>query len=229
MEVDTWMKQWRAHSNWRAHIAKYVGLRKEEDGGSPEEYCQKEGLNCETFKLWLEYLKKEDKYVFYMSFATEYLSRTKRSLKLLEKYMNISELRMPLIHDAIVAYAAPFTKSRGRASTKGFSLREIESLVPGSLQTIHRKICDDRDTIVAHCDLKPRNPRLGLFGITMRGKGYYWEDYRDLIPEFEELISAVQEELQEYNQKTFGSKEAYSQEFSNPPACVEEDPGPPSE
>jgi hypothetical protein len=139
---------------------------------------------------------------------------------------------MPLMRDAIVAYAAPFTESKGRISTKPkWSLKEIESSIPDPLQNIHRKICDDRDEIVTHCDLNPLNPRVGSSGIiTLRGAGYYWGDYQKLIPEFEKLILVVQEELQKLIiRENLISEEVAFQEFSNPPTCAEEDPGPPSE
>jgi hypothetical protein len=203
-------------------------LKKQKKGGyCPEQYCKSEGLNYEAFQCWLEFLKKEDKYVFYMSFATEYLSRAKNSLDLLEKY-EIPELRMSLMRDAIVAYAAPFSKSNGRIFTK-WSLKEIESFVPSPLQSIHKKICNDRNEIVAHCDLGPRNPRVGLIGICIRMAGYYWEDYQKLIPEFKKLILSVQENLGKYNKENFTPMESYFRDFLNPPKCTEEDPGPPSE
>jgi hypothetical protein len=232
MEVDPSMKQWRAHSNWRAHVAKYAALNKRKDSRcNPEQYCKSKDLNCEAFNIWLRFIEIEDKYTFYVSFATEYLSRAKRSLELLKKYMHISELCMPLMRDAVVAYAAPFSKSKGRIHTKPkWSLKEIESSIPTSLQNTHRKICDDRDEIMAHCDLSPRNPRVGLFGITLRGAGYYWADYQKLIPEFEKLILAVQEELQKLIiRENLISADVAFQDFSNPPTCAEEDPGPPSE
>ena len=139
--------------------------------------------------------------------------------------MSESELRMPLMHSAIVAYAAPFTNSNGRVSINGFSLKEIESFIPDSLLKTHKKICDDRDQIVAHCDLNPRNPRVGILGITLKGAGYNWADYKKLIPEFEKLIIAVQNNLQKYNRENFASVEKYFVEFLNPPKCAEEDPG----
>ncbi|MGA2092964.1 MAG: hypothetical protein ABSH16_06105 [Sedimentisphaerales bacterium] len=232
MEFETLEKEWRTNSNWRAHITKYIEsqkeLKKQKKGDySPEQYCKRAGLNYEAFQCWLEFLKKEDKYVFYVSFATEYLSRAKYALELLEKY-EIPELRMPLIRDAIVAYAAPFSKSNGRIFTK-WSLKEIENFVPSPLQSIHKKICDDRNEIVAHCDLGPRNPRVGLIGICIRMAGYYWEDYQKLIPDFKKLILAVQENLGKYNKENFTPMESYFRDFLNPPKCTEEDPGPPSE
>ena len=232
MEVDA-LEQWRSDGNWRAHVARYSELKKESRSNySPEQYCEKEEIDCEGFKLWLEYLEKEDSYAFYRSVADQYLDRAKGSLKLLKEYINIPELQMPLMRDAIVAYAVAFRSSCGRVSNKRFRLKEIESLIPKSLRKIHDKICDHRDKLVAHCDLKPRNPRVGsvggLHGISIGTKGYTWRDYRKLIPEFEKLISAVQEELQKYNREKF-SFETYFRDSLNSPTCVDKDPGPPSE
>lgn len=232
MEFDELKKQHLAKSNWRAHVANYVELkrqkkRQKKGDFSPEQYCKQQKINYEAFKVWLEYIKKEDKYVFYMSFATEYLDRAKRSLSLVKKYINEQELRMPLMRDAIVAYAAPFTRSNGRIFIKEFSLEKIESFIPPSLMTVHRKVCADRDQVIGHCDVGVRNPRVGIFGITLKGAGYYWTDYQKLIPEFEKLILAVQENLRKYNQDNLTPLETYFEEFSNPPACAEEDPGPP--
>ncbi len=233
MEIDA-LKQRRSDDNWLAHVAKYTKLKKGHPAkDKPEQYCKQEGIDCEGFKLWLEYVEKEDRYAFYRSFADIYLDRAKRSLELVKKYMSIPELRMPLMHDAIVAYVAPFKSSHGRVSDKKFSLREIENLVPESLLEIHKKIRDDRDTIVAHCDLKPRNPRVaslgGLYATEIGNiKGYSWQDYLGLMPEFEKLISAVQKELQQYNRENFRGQ-TYFQNFSVFPACMDKDPGPPSE
>jgi hypothetical protein len=226
---ETLKKEERAKDNWRAHIANYAALNKRKDSRcSPEQYCKNEELNCEAFQIWLRFIEREDKYTFHVSFATEYLSRAKYSLDLLKKYMNIPELSMPLMRDAIVAYAAPFSKSNGRTFSK-YSLKEIESFIPDSFQITHKKICADRDEIVAHCDLGPRNPRVSLVGIVLRGAGYYWADYQKLIPEFEKLILAVQEELQKLIiRENLISADVAFRDFSNHPTCVLEDPGPPS-
>jgi len=229
LEFETLKKEQRAKGNWRAHIANYVKLKKQKKVNDPEQYCKSKGLNCEAFQLWLRYIEKEDKYVFYRSFATENLERAKRSIELLKNYMDRdTKLRMPLMRDAIVAYAAPFRKSKSRTFTT-LNLKEIENFIPASLQKTHKKICDDRDTIVAHCDLGPRNPRAGLFGISIRMAGYYWEDYKALLPEFEKLILIVLEKLHQYNiQEGLTTTEATFQDFSNPPTGALEDPGPPS-
>jgi hypothetical protein len=230
VKYEELMKKWHTQDNWRAHIAKYVKQKKRLNGNyASEQYCKKERIDENAFKLWLEFIKREDKYFFYMSHAPEYLRRAVNSLISLKKYIDMPGLRMPLIRDAIVAYVAPFTKSHSRISAK-FSLREIEGIVPDSLKDVHKKICDERDEIVAHCDISPRNPRVGLYGIiTIRGAGHYWEDYKALIPNFERLVSIVQEELQNYNQKKFISVQAYFKDFLNPPPCTSIDPGQPSE
>ena len=227
MEFDGMIKESRIKNNWRAHISNYIKLKKQKKGYSTENYCKQEEIDHKAFKAWLKHIEREDKYTFHMSFATEYINRAKRSLDLIEEYKDISELRMPLLRDVIIAYAAPFTKSHSRLSNK-FSLKEIENIIPDSLQTIHKKICDDRDEIVAHCDLGPRNPRVGLFGTSIRMAGYYWEDYKALIPDFKKLILAVQENLKKYNQETFTPKEIYFQDSINSPKCADEDPGLPS-
>lgn len=227
-EFDRLKKQWAVNSNWRAHVANYVELKKQrKENYSPEQYCKEQKINYGAFKLWWEYIEKEDRYIFHMSFATEYINRAKLSLDLVEKYKDVSELRMALLRDVITAYAAPFTKSQGRFFNR-FSLNEIENIVPDSLQNIHKKICGDRDQIVAHCDLGARNPRVGRFGISIRMAGYYWEDYKPLIPDFSKLIVAVQKNLQKYNRENFPSVEKYFEGFIHPPKCVGEDPGLPS-
>ncbi len=230
MDIDAFRKDIATENNWRAHVAKYSKLRKKLD---PKEYCKKEGIPYEGLKWLLERMKREESYSFYRSFADLYLNRAKNSLELVKKYMATEELRMPLMHDAIVAYVAVFKNSRGRVSNKTFSLETIEGLIPDSLQETHDKLCEDRDKIVAHCDLEPRNPRVGRVGEiygTMIGKiaGYGWEDYHCLIPNVEELISAVQKGLKKHKQENFRGK-IHFQGLEDPPACLDEDPGSPSE
>ncbi len=218
--------------NWRAHIAKYVNLqkvlKKGGDGCSPEKYCKKEHLDVQAFKFWLELIKKEDEYTFFLSFSTEYLERSKRSLELLEKYMDEDpNLRMPLMRDTIVAYAAPFRKSEGRIFKK-WSLKEIEEAISESLKPIHQKICEHRDTIIAHCDIGPRDPKVGLLGITLKGAGFYWEDYKALMPDFKKLVEEVYNELINYiRRENLAPVQSAFKDFLNPPESALEDPGAP--
>jgi hypothetical protein len=226
MEYDAMEKQYLAHSNWRAHIANYVELKRQrKSNNSIDHYCKQQKIDCEAFKAWLKHIEKEDKYVFHVSFATAYLNCAQRSLDLLKKHMKTSELCMPLIRDSIVAYAVPFSNNDGRLTNNKCRLHE--SFIPASLKVIHEKICHHRDKIVAHSDLAPRNPRVGTIGIQLKGAGYYWTDYQKLIPEFGKLIIAVQKNLNKYNQETFTPKKIYFQDPINSPKCADEDPGPP--
>jgi len=229
MNLDEMKKEWSIKGNWRAHISNYIELkkRKKKESFSTEDYCKQQGIDHEAFNAWLKHIEREDRFTFYTSFASEHINRAKRSLDLVEKYIDTSELRMPLMRDVIIAYAAPFKNSYGRLSNK-FSLNNIVNIVPEAFQITHTKICEDRDTIVAHCDLGPRNPRVGIIGISIRMAGYYWEDYQILIPDLKKLILAVQENLKGYNQEKFIPADVYFQESINSPKSADKDPGPPS-
>ncbi len=225
MDFDEMKKESLMKNNWRAHVANYFKLKKQKKVNSPEQYCEQQKINSEAFNAWLKYIEREDKYIFYVNFATEYINRAKRSLDLIEKYKGTSELRMPLLRDVIIAYAAPFTNSRGRISN---TFRLKENLIPHSLMPVHKKVCADRDQVIGHCDIGARDPRVSLIGTSIRMAGYYWEDYKALIPDFKKLILAVQENLNKYNQETFAPKEIYFQDSINSPKCADEDPGLPS-
>jgi len=226
MNFDEMKKESRIKNNWRAHVANYVELKKQKKVNSPEHYCEQQKINPEAFKAYLEHIKREDKYIFYVNFATEYINRAKCSLNLVEKYMNEPELLMPLLRDVIIAYAAPFTNNHGRIFN---TFRLGKNLIPQSLMPVHKKVCADRDQVIGHCDIGARDPRVSLIGTSIRMAGYYWKDYKALMPNFKKLILAVQENLNKYNQETFTSKEIYFQNSINSPKCADEDPGPPSE
>jgi hypothetical protein len=225
MKFHEMIKESRAKNNWRAHISNYIRLKKRKKDYSTEDYCKQQQVDHNAFEAWLKHIEREDKYVFYVNFATEYINRAKRSLDLIEEYENISELRMPLLRDVITAYAAPFTSSRGRISN---TLRLQENLIPHSLMPVHTKVCADRDQVIGHCDIGARDPRVSLIGTSIRMAGYYWQDYKALVPDLKKLILAVQENLNQYNQQTFTPKETYFQDSIDSPKSADEDPGPPS-
>ncbi len=232
MEFEDQQKKWQIELNWRAHVSKYVALqtkmRQEGKGISPEQYSIEKGIDQSAFRWWLTLIKMEDKFTFYRSSATEYLNRAKRSLEVLDQYIDVDpKLRMPLIRDAIIAYAALFCKSKGRVFTKWHL--ESQTFVPSSLLEIHNKICIDRDLIFAHCDLGARDPKVSLIGITLRGQGFYWENYKALIPQFKELIEAVLSRLETYTEEEdMVSAEDAFKEFTEPPPTAKVDPGSPS-
>jgi hypothetical protein len=209
MDFENPMEKFRIEKRWRARVYEYVKLQNDAkrrsnrtkqgqtENCSPEEFCKREDIDASAFRQWMDYIKAEDKFVFYRSFAPEYLRRAKRAIELLDQYMDIDpHLRMPLLRDAIVSYAAVFRKSKGRVFTKWHL--DAEVLVPQNLGEVHKKICSDRDTIVAHCDLNTRDPRASLVGVSMIGRGYYWEDYKTLLPDFRDLVQAMLSNLDEY-------------------------------
>lgn len=228
MAIEELMQNHRIRKKWRALVCEYVKLQKElkkkNDGCSPQQYCKNKGIDLSAFLWWMEYIRREDEFTYYRSFATEYLRRAKKSLELLEHYIDIDpNLRMPLMRDAIISYAALFCDSYGRVSKK-FNL-EAQKFVPKHLQEVHKKICTDRDVIIAHCDLGPRDPKVSTVGISMVGKGFYWEDYRALIPQFKELIQTVLNNLEDYTtQENLSFVEDAFQDFPDPPSAALKDP-----
>jgi len=104
---------------------------------SSEQYCKDEGINHSAFCFWLKYINQEDKFTYYQSFASEYLRRAKKALELLEYYIDIDRrLRMPLMREAIISYAALFAQSKGRVSTR-WRLDE-DFFIPQQLQDVHK-------------------------------------------------------------------------------------------
>jgi hypothetical protein len=231
LELEEIIEKSRIESNWRARVSQYVerqrNMKRRKEGCSPEEYCREEGIDRVAFRWWLKYIEREDRFTYYRSFATEYLSRAERGLGLVEEYGGKDpRLRMPLMRDAITSYAALFCRSEGRLFGK-FKL-EARRFVPRALEAVHKKICGDRNIIIAHCDIGPREPKVSLIGIGLRGKGFYWEDYEALMPEFRELIEAVRKRLESYvRDKKLACVEEAFQDLLPPPAGAMEDPGEP--
>lgn len=216
--------------NWRAHVSNYIQLQKKLkqkiDSCSPEQYCKNEGIDLSAFRWWMEYINQEDKFTYYCSFAPEHLGQAKTSLELLDHYIDLDpRLQGPLMRDAIISYVALFSKSHGRVSTKWHL--EAKTFVPQHLQDIHSKICTNRDVIIAHCDLGSRNPTVTQIGIVLRARGFYWDDYKSLIPQFKELIEAVMKSLKSYvAQENLSSAEEAFKDFIPSPAVLK-DPGRP--
>jgi hypothetical protein len=228
MVFEESMQRYRIELKWRAKVSEYVKLQKnlkrKNDSCSPEQYCKNEGINSSAFCWWLKYIRLEDKFTYHQSFAREYLGRAREALVLLEHYIELDpNLRMPLMRDAIISYAALFCKSNGRVFTK-WNL-EAQTFVPQHLQNVHKKICTYRDVIVAHCDIEPRDPKVSLFGISLKGQGFYWDDYKRLIPKFKELINLVLKRLESYAvQENLSSAKVAFKDLPDPPPAALKDP-----
>jgi hypothetical protein len=143
---------------------------------------------------------------------------------LLDHYVDSDpRLRMPLMRDAIVSYGALFHESRGRVSRR-FTLDA--TLIPSALRSTHDEVCEHRDVIVAHCDLRPRDPHVAPFGIILRGAGFYEKDYLQLRASFKDLVEAVLANLGDYRTKAgLTTPEVAFRDIGDPPPAALEDPG----
>ena len=215
VSVDDELRKHRNSGKWRACVEQYVnGLGKCKDSREEQEqFCREQRLDLPAFRWWVKCINREDEYTFYASFVSERLDTARRSLDLLEQYIDeIPQLRMPPLRDAIVSYAALFAKSNRRIAGH---IRLDGRFVPETLRCTHDRVWPLRNRIVAHCDIRPRNPKVAPFGIFLRGSGYYWDDYIALLPPFRRLIEAVRANVDDYC-RTAG--------LTSPPAAFEDIP-----
>jgi hypothetical protein len=225
----SWDEDLRIHQickKWRAHVKEYGSWlrRKEDSAPRREQFCKERGLDVSAFCWWVEYVGREDEYTYYASLASEYLENAKRTLDLLERYCDIdSDLRMPLMRDAIVSYGALFHRSCRRVS--GSFTLDV-TLVPDALRSTHDRVYELRDVIVAHCDLRPRDPHVAPFGIILRGAGFYEQDYLQLRASFKDLVDTVLANLEDYRERAgLTTPEVAFQNIGDPPPAALEDPG----
>ncbi len=219
------LEKHRNHKKWRAWVCDF---KCQKSKISLEEYCREHDLDPNVLRWWLVYAQREDEYSFYRSFAAEYLRRAKESVGLLERYVDVDrDLRMPLIRDAIISYAVPFSKNRGRA---GQSLRLDTKVVPKDLSDLHKAILEFRNVMLAHCDIPLRQPVVTPFGIGFKGRGLCWEHFRDLVPRFKIVIDAVLANTKAYlAERGWNSPDLAFQDIPEPPSGVDKDPGSPPE
>lgn len=138
------------------------------------DYCNGEKNWSEALDLWIEYMKKEEEYSFYRHFTSQSLEDARNSFSLLVELKSVdNRLRMPLLRDAVTSYARPFKNSHGRL---GIRLNASEMGCPHP-KDMHDRILGLRDQVFAHCDISVKKPRVTVIGISLRGAGFYWEDY----------------------------------------------------
>ena len=127
--------------------------------------------------------------MFHVHFASQSLVVASRSLQLLiEKRDSDSPVRMPLLRDVFICYSRPFKYSFGRLGNK---YRLEENIGTPEPREVHKKVIHDRDRLYAHCDLSVRHPRVSKVGISLRGAGYYWDDYVKLLPSINDVINSA--------------------------------------
>ncbi|WP_156777948.1 hypothetical protein [Chlorobium ferrooxidans] len=150
------------------------------------EYCRGNVEWAEALDLWISFMKEEERYSFYRHFVSQSFADAKISIQLLiDRQKTDPSIRMPLLRDTFMCYSRPFTKSRGRLGVKYCIKKDIGSPAP---KMIHDKVITERDQLYAHCDLSPLQPRLSLLGISLKGSGYYWDNYVKILPDILGLI-----------------------------------------
>lgn len=127
----------------------------------------------------------EEEYVFY-NFATADFDEASGCLDAIKQYKRGLTI-MVMIKNAIIAYSRPFTRCKGKYGQHSLDIK----VVPKNYRDLHDKVLHHRNCIIAHTDLDVRNPRLGKYGIMIKGKGYYSEDYLALVGEMQMLIREV--------------------------------------
>ncbi len=84
-------------------------------------------------------------------------------------------LRYRLFVFIIITYARAFTKNEGNNNKHTLD----KKIIPSEYRDLHNEIMNYRNKIIAHTDVKYRNPHLSKFGMAV--KGVYYENYQDLI------------------------------------------------
>jgi hypothetical protein len=199
------LAQYRINTNWRHHVHQFVAhtkasakerRRTKREPLSALEYCEGNANYASALELWLDFMKEEERFSFYVHFASASLEEAKRSLLLLiERQSNDRPIRMPLLRDAFTCYSRPFKYSHGRL---GLKFRLEDDVGTPSPREIHEKVIGDRDQLYAHCDLSAKSPRVSKFGIGLKGAGFYWNDYVRILPALENVFDNALSLVQSY-------------------------------
>jgi hypothetical protein len=197
--------QYEINTNWRYHVHRFVEERisvvnkRSKANKSPLsmlEYCGGNVAYANALDQWYEYMKEEERFSFYVHFVSQSLTDAKKSLQLLvERHEDDPIIRMPLLRDSFTCYSRPFKSSYGRL---GINYRIEEDVGTPSPRDVHEKVIHDRDRLYAHCDLSVREPRVSKFGISLKGAGFYWNDYVKLLPSIGDVFNSAITLVKEY-------------------------------
>lgn len=226
------LKQYRINTNWRNHVYYFLELRNErkmnkknqnEHSFSITDYCNGDVDYATALQLWLEFMKAEENFAFFRHFVSQSLEDARIAIKLLtERQEKDPEIRMPLLRDGFTCYSRPFKCSYGRLGVKYRLESDVGTPEP---KNIHEKIIRDRDQLYAHCDLSARQPRVAKFGISLKGRGYYWEDYMKILPDIASVIENAIELTNSYvNKIGMYDTEEYFSEYEGLHGLCEQEP-----
>jgi len=134
-----------------------------------------EGNYIDALNYWIEFMKEEERFSFYVHFVSASFADAKKSLLLLiDRKKNDPSVRMPLLRDAFTCYSRPFKYSHGQLGVKYRLEDDVGTPCP---KEVHDKIIRDRDQLYAHCDLSAKAPRVSKIGIKLKSAGISWNDY----------------------------------------------------
>ncbi len=138
----------------------------------------------------------EEKYVFY-NLAKEDLNEAAGCLDAIKQYKR-GLTSTTMVKNAIIAYSRPFMECKG-INNKIHRLKI--KVVPKDYRTLHKKVLQYRNRIIAHTDLVFRNPKLVKYGMMMKREGDYLSLGSDMQVLVREVCSAVHNMVIEYGKK----------------------------
>lgn len=118
------------------------------------------------------------------------------TLKILRRYKR-PNIRNALLRDIIVAYARPFSTSKGKLSKHNLPTK----IVPLPMRSLHKELIDLRNQLFAHTDLIFKNPEVANWSsgqrkwFPMSYRGFDYSSLNKQINEMSNLITAVKNEL----------------------------------
>lgn len=138
-----------------------------------------------------------EEYRFFRLYSMD-LNDARVTLELTQRVSDDS-IRIPILRDAIVTYARPFSKNFGRLHSKH---RLTEEFVQKESLALHRELLEFRDSAFAHTDHEFRNPSVSRWHDN-DGRPFYAIQFRVIpwigllrrMPEIHALFSAVERSI----------------------------------
>jgi hypothetical protein len=131
---------------------------------------------------------------FYRLYSID-LEGAKQTIQMLKRFAE-ADVRYAILRDAIVAYARPFSKNRGRFLKHH---RLSDAIVPREFVALHAELITLRDRAFAHTDHDFRNPQLIRWPLAGTADRYVfgfsnppWESLNRRAGEIEQLIAEVE-------------------------------------
>ena len=139
----------------------------------------------------------EEEYVFY-NLATADFYEASGCLNTIKQYKR-GLTSTTMVKNAIIAYSRPFMPCRG-IHIQEHRLKS-KKVVPKEYRSLHKKVLQYRNRIIAHTDLAFRNPKLVKYGMMIKREGDYLALGDEMQALIREVCSAVHNMVIEYGKK----------------------------